>query len=111
MRTNANGMKTVQWVVLKRTRHWKKQARHWAVKTCHGWFNRFRKVWVRSENLEQTLPALDNFAAAIINLHKIMLPVNIIYRAILIQSCLGRVNIVQCLVIATPFTPVTMPTC
>ena len=57
----------------------KKKARRWVVEACHGWLNRFRKLWVRYEKLEHTFLALNHLAAAIIALRKIELPVNIIY--------------------------------
>lgn len=57
----------------------KKKARRWVVEACHGWFNRFRKLLVRYEKLEHTFLALNQLAAAIIALRKIMLSVNIIY--------------------------------
>ena len=57
----------------------KKKARRWVVQACHGWFNRFRKLWVRYEKREHTFLVLNHLAAAITALRKIMLPVNIIY--------------------------------
>jgi hypothetical protein len=31
----------------------KKKARRWVVEVCHSWFNRFRKLLVRYENLRK----------------------------------------------------------
>lgn len=56
----------------------KKKAHRWVADTCHGWFNRFRKLLVRYEKLEHTFVALNHLAVAIITPRKIMLPVNII---------------------------------
>ncbi len=50
----------------------------WVIEACHGWFNRFRKLLVRYEKLENTFLAFYHLAAAIIALRKIELPVNII---------------------------------
>jgi transposase len=64
---------------LNKQRDPKKKARRWVVEACHGWFNRFRKLLVRYEKLEQTFLALNHLAAAIIAFRKIRLPINIIY--------------------------------
>jgi transposase len=51
------------------------QARRWVVEACHSWFNRFRKLAIRYEKLDETHLALYHLAAAIIALRK----ANIIY--------------------------------
>jgi len=63
----------------RKKRNPQKKARRWVEEACHGWFNRFRKLLVRYEKLENTFLALNHLAAAIITLRKISLPVNIIY--------------------------------
>lgn len=47
------------------------QARRWVVEACHSWFNRFRKLVIRYEKLDETHLALHHLAAAIITLRKI----------------------------------------
>lgn len=56
-----------------------RKARRWVVEVCHSWFNRFRKLQVRSEKLERSFLALNHLAAAIIAFRSIKLTVNIIY--------------------------------
>jgi transposase len=46
------------------------QARRWVVEACHSWFNRFRKLAIRYEKLDETHLALHHLAAAIIALRK-----------------------------------------
>ena len=46
------------------------QARRWVVEACHSWFNRFRKLVIRYEKLDETHLALTHLAAAIIALRK-----------------------------------------
>ncbi|MFN9707767.1 MAG: IS5 family transposase, partial [Burkholderiales bacterium] len=57
----------------------KKKARRWVVEVCHSWFNRFRKLLVRYEQLERSFLALNHLAAAIIAFRRVPLSVNIIY--------------------------------
>ena len=57
----------------------KKKARRWVVEASHSWFNRFRKLLVRYEELERSFVALNHLAAAIIAFRKVPLTVNIIY--------------------------------
>jgi hypothetical protein len=45
---------------------------------AHSWFNRFRKLLVRYENLERSFLALNHLAALIIAFRKIKLDVDII---------------------------------
>lgn len=47
---------------------------------AHSWFNWFRKLLVRYENLDRSFLALNHLAASIMALRKIKLTVNIIYR-------------------------------
>jgi transposase len=47
------------------------RARRWVVEACHSWFNRFRKLVIRYEKLDETHLALTHLAAAIIALRKI----------------------------------------
>jgi transposase len=47
------------------------QACCWVVEACHSWFNRFRKLVIRYEKLDETHLALTHLAAAIIALRKI----------------------------------------
>ena len=54
------------------------KARRWLVEACHGWFNRFRKLLLHFEKLQHTCLDLNHLAAAIVALHKIDLPINII---------------------------------
>jgi len=56
-----------------------KKARRWIVEVAHSWFNRFRKLLVRYEKLEQSFQALHHLAAAIIAFRKIKGSINIIY--------------------------------
>lgn len=51
------------------------KARRWVVEVSHSWFNRFRKILVRFEKLNERYEALLYMAAAIIAFRK----VNIIY--------------------------------
>lgn len=46
-------------------RHPGKHARRWIVEVAHGWFNRFRKLLARYENLERSFVALNHLAANI----------------------------------------------
>jgi transposase len=46
---------------------------------AHGWLNRFRKLLVRFEKLENSYLALCHLAATVIVFRKIGLPENIIY--------------------------------
>lgn len=46
------------------------QARRWVVEACHSWFNRFRKLVIRYEKLDESHLALHHLAAAIIALRK-----------------------------------------
>ena len=57
----------------------RKKARRWIVEVAHRWFNRFRKLLVRYEKLEQSFLGLNCLAAAIIAFRKVPLKVNIIY--------------------------------
>ena len=68
---------------LSKQRDPKKKARRWVVEACHSWFNRFWRLLVRYEKLEHTSLALNHLAAASIALHKINLPVHIIYGQVL----------------------------
>ncbi|WP_422625308.1 transposase, partial [Rhodoferax sp.] len=45
-----------------------KKARRWVVEVYHSWFNRFRKLLVRYEELERSFVALNHIATAIIAL-------------------------------------------
>jgi IS5 family transposase len=56
-----------------------KKARRRAVEVCHSWFNRFRKLLLRYENLERSFMALNHIAAAIIAFRKVKLTADIIY--------------------------------
>jgi len=47
------------------------KARRWVVEVAHSWFNRFRKLLVRYEKLNNTYMALLHMAAAIIVFRKI----------------------------------------
>lgn len=47
------------------------KARRWVVEVTHSWFNRFRKLLVRYEKLNDTYTALLHMAAAIIAFRKI----------------------------------------
>lgn len=58
----------------------KKKARRWVAEVAHSWFNWFRKLLVRYENLDRSFLALNHLAASIMALRKIKLTVNIIYR-------------------------------
>lgn len=51
------------------------KARRWVVEVSHSWFNRFRKILVRFEKLNERYEALLHMAAAVIAFRK----VNIIY--------------------------------
>lgn len=51
------------------------KARRWVVEVSHSWFNRFRKILVRFEKLNERYEALLHMAAAIIAFRK----VNLIY--------------------------------
>lgn len=53
----------------------KYKARRWVVEVSHSWFNRFRKILVRFEKLNERYEALLYMVAAIIAFRK----VNIIY--------------------------------
>jgi putative transposase len=46
------------------------KARRWVVEAAHSWFNRFRKLLVRYEKLNETYQALLHLAAAIIAFRK-----------------------------------------
>ena len=46
------------------------KARRWVVEVAHSWFNRFRKLLVRYEKLNDTYMALLHMAAAIIAFRK-----------------------------------------
>lgn len=46
---------------------------------CHSWFNRFRKLLVRYEELERSFVALNHLATAIIAFWKVPARVNAIY--------------------------------
>jgi transposase len=46
------------------------KARRWIVEVAHSWFNRFRKLLVRYEKLNNTYMALLHMAAAIIAFRK-----------------------------------------
>ena len=59
-------------------RHPGTKARRWVVEVGLGWFNRFRKLLVRSEKLERSFLALNYLAAAIIAFRKVKL-INIIF--------------------------------
>ena len=48
---------------------WK--ARRWVVEVSHSWFNRFRKILVRSEKRADTYMALLHMSAAIIAFRKV----------------------------------------
>lgn len=58
-----------------------KKARRWVVEVCHSWFNRFRKLLVRYEKLEQSFVALNHIAAAVIAFRKVPMAVKIILMA------------------------------
>jgi IS5 family transposase len=60
-------------------RHPTRKARRWVVEVCDSWFNRFRKLLVRYEQLERSFVALNHLAAAIIAFRKVPLSINIIY--------------------------------
>ena len=47
------------------------KARSWVVEACHSWFNRFRKLTIRYEKLDEAHIALHHLAVAIIALRKI----------------------------------------
>ena len=47
------------------------KARRWVVEACHSWLNRFRKLTIRYEKLNDTHIALTHLAAAIIALRKV----------------------------------------
>ena len=47
------------------------KARRWVVEAAHSWFNRFRKLLVRYEKLNETYLALLHLAAAIIAFRKV----------------------------------------
>ena len=47
------------------------QTHRWVVEACHSWFNRFRKLAIRYEKLDEAHLALHHLAAAIIALRKI----------------------------------------
>jgi transposase len=47
------------------------KARRWVVEAAHSWFNRFRKLLVRYEKLNETYQALLHLAAAIIAFRKV----------------------------------------
>jgi len=53
----------------KNNPNWK--ARRWVVEVSHSWFNRFRKILVRYEKLNDTYMALLHMAAAIIAYRKV----------------------------------------
>ena len=46
------------------------KARRWVVEVCHSWFNRFRKILIRFEKLNERYEALLHMAAAIIAFRK-----------------------------------------
>lgn len=60
-----------------------KKARQWVVEVAHGWFNRFRKLFVRYEKPERSFLELNHLAAAIIAYRKIPLAVDVIYGQVL----------------------------
>ena len=47
------------------------KARRWVAEACHSWLNRFRKLAIRYEKLDDAHIALHHLAAAIIALRKI----------------------------------------
>ncbi len=47
------------------------KARRWVVEVSHSWFNRFRKILVRFEKLNERYEALLFMAASIIALRKV----------------------------------------
>lgn len=47
------------------------KARRWVVEVSHSWFNRFRKILVRFEKLNERYEALLHISAAIIALRKV----------------------------------------
>lgn len=56
-----------------------KKARRWVVEVAHSWFNRFRKLLVRYEELDRCFLALNHLAASIMAFRKIKFDLNIIY--------------------------------
>lgn len=55
-----------------------KRARRWVVEVAHSWFNRFRKLLMRYEELDHSLLALNHLAASSMAFRKIKLGMNII---------------------------------